>query len=228
MKRSTGGIFWPPTLETVFDSDSSTRVSTPNSEAARSRPWLASELKPRSFRPPMSVTRQTRMSEPARASVVVAAPVSAASSSSPPQPAAATERTATASSAASHSSLLFVLTSPPPLPLVRARFGRMILNRSAALGLVRARDALEVGFGDEHTAGLRALVAGDDPAPLQHVDQAPGTGVADAQATLEQRHRGGLRLDDDLDRAVEQRVLVRVELLVAPLVLLRLGRVQER
>ena len=52
------------------------------------------------------------------------------------------------------------------------------------------------------------------PAPLEHVDQPPGARVADAQAPLQQRDRRGLRGDDDLDRAVEQRVLVGVELAV--------------
>ena len=43
----------------------------------------------------------------------------------------------------------------------------------------------------EHLAGLRALVAGDHPAALEHVDQPPGAGVAEAQAALEHRGRGG-------------------------------------
>ena len=52
------------------------------------------------------------------------------------------------------------------------------------------------------------------PAPLEHVDQPSGPRVADAQPALEQRHRRGLGGDDDLDRPVEQRVLVGVELAV--------------
>ena len=42
----------------------------------------------------------------------------------------------------------------------------------------------------------------------------PGARVADAQAALEERDGRRLRLDDDLDRPVEQRILVRVEVAV--------------
>ena len=65
---------------------------------------------------------------------------------------------------------------------------------------IERRHAVEVGLADQHPARLRALVAGDDPAALEHVDQAAGARVADPQAALDQRHRGGLGLDDDLDR----------------------------
>ena len=76
-------------------------------------------------------------------------------------------------------------------------------------------EALELGLVDEHPPRLRALVAADDPAPLEHVDQPAGPRVADPQPALEQRDRRGLGRDDDLDRAVEQRILVRVELAVS-------------
>ena len=93
-----------------------------------------------------------------------------------------------------------------------------------------ADEALELVLGHEHAARLRALVAGDDPAPLEHVDQPAGPRVADAQAPLDQRHGRGLRLDDDLDRLVEQRILVRVELavVVVPVVARALGRLEQR
>src|SRR5579884_68915 len=67
---------------------------------------------------------------------------------------------------------------------------------------------------DEHPARLRALVAGDDPASLEHVDQPARARVADAQAPLQERDGRSLRLHDDLDRLVEERVVVRVELAV--------------
>ena len=38
---------------------------------------------------------------------------------------------------------------------------------------------IELGFADEHAPGLRTLVAGDDPAALEHVDQPARAGVAD-------------------------------------------------
>src|SRR5579863_2045558 len=72
---------------------------------------------------------------------------------------------------------------------------------------------------DEDAARLRPLVAADDPASLEHVHEAAGSRVADAEAPLEERDRGRLRLDDDLDRAVEERVVVRVEFAVCPVVL---------
>src|SRR5919106_1552410 len=88
---------------------------------------------------------------------------------------------------------------------------------------------LEVSLADQDAARLRALVAGNDPAPLQHVDQAPRARVADAQPALEQRDGGGLSLDDDLDRPVEEGILVRVEVLVALLpVPGRLRRLEQR
>src|SRR5262245_28206959 len=100
------------------------------------------------------------------------------------------------------------------------RFGR-----GATLG----NDPVELGLVDEHPSRLGALVAGDDAAPFEHVDEPAGTRVADPQAALEERRRGGLGLDDDLDRAVEERVFVGVELLVRIRVLgWRLGGLEER
>ncbi len=72
---------------------------------------------------------------------------------------------------------------------------------------------------EQHAPRLGALVAGDDPAPLEHVDEAARARVADTQAALEQRDGCRLRLDDHLDRAVEQRILVRVEVVVVVAVL---------
>src|SRR5438034_4179062 len=48
----------------------------------------------------------------------------------------------------------------------------------------RCEYAREVGFGHEHLARLGPLVAGDDASALEHVDQAPGARVAQAQAAL--------------------------------------------
>ena len=82
---------------------------------------------------------------------------------------------------------------------------------------------MELALLDEHPARLRALVAADDAAALEHVDEPAGARVADAQAALEERDRRGLRLDDDLDRLVEQRVVVGVEVAVLATVGVRVG-----
>src|SRR5919106_1783008 len=89
-----------------------------------------------------------------------------------------------------------------------------------SLGGDVSEDAIQVRFADEHSTRLGALVARDDAPALEHVDQAACPRVADSEAPLEKRDRGGLRLDDDLDRPVEQRILVRVEVAVE---FLRLG-----
>src|SRR5919109_3773831 len=99
---------------------------------------------------------------------------------------------------------------------------------AGSLGGSVRQDALEIALADEYPARFRTLVAGDDPAPLEHVDEAPGARVADAQAPLDERDRRGLGLHDDLDRALEERVLVGVEILVLVLVLLGAGRLEER
>src|SRR5436190_21708453 len=82
---------------------------------------------------------------------------------------------------------------------------------------------VELGLVDEDAARLRAFVAADDPAPLEHVDQAAGARVPDAQAALDERDGCGLRLHDDLDRLVEQRVVVGVEVAVLAAVLVGVG-----
>ena len=84
--------------------------------------------------------------------------------------------------------------------------------------------ARQVGLGDQHLARLGALVAGDDPAPLEHVDQPAGARVAEAQAALEHRGRRGAHLDDQLDRVAEQRILVGI--LAVGLVATALGRLR--
>src|SRR5207245_6824445 len=97
-------------------------------------------------------------------------------------------------------------------PQAASRTTSGTISRSFRTRLILLRDdALEIVELDEHAAGLRALVPGDDLAALEHVDQPPRARVADAQAPLQERHGRGLRLHDDLDRLVEQRVLVRVE-----------------
>src|SRR5207248_10763848 len=71
----------------------------------------------------------------------------------------------------------------------------------------------------EHAPRLRAFVAADDSAPLEHVDEAAGPRIADAQAALEKRDGRSLRLNNDLDRSVEQRVVVGIEVSVRAVVL---------
>src|SRR5262249_47338328 len=85
----------------------------------------------------------------------------------------------------------------------------------------------ELALSDEHTPRLRALVAGDDAAALEHVDQPPCPCVADPEAPLDERDRGGLGLDDDVDRLLEQRILVRIELLVVHVLREDLGQLQQ-
>src|SRR6266550_5662125 len=51
-------------------------------------------------------------------------------------------------------------------------------------------------LGDEDSPWLRALVARDDPAPLEHVDQPPRPRVAHPQPPLEERHGRRLGLRD--------------------------------
>src|SRR5204863_8022629 len=103
--------------------------------------------------------------------------------------------------------------------------GRILGRRNRSSG----REGL--GVADEHATRLRAFVRRDDPAALEHVDQAAGARVADAQATLKERDGGRLRLDDDLDRLLEQWILVRVEVAVEVFVAIRrlaLGRLEHR
>src|SRR4029079_5513444 len=92
-----------------------------------------------------------------------------------------------------------------------------------------AKSPLHVRFLDQHATGFRAFVAGDDAAALEHVDQAARTGIAHAETALQEARRGRLGGDDDLDRALEQRVLVGVELTVRVVVFFgwRLGRLEQ-
>jgi hypothetical protein len=89
----------------------------------------------------------------------------------------------------------------------------------------RARNALvgnhagQLGFINQDSAGFGPLVARDDAAALEHVDQPSCTRIADTQTALEQTRGGRLGCDDDLDRPLEQRVLVGVELTVVVVVL---------
>src|SRR5918992_5132156 len=101
-------------------------------------------------------------------------------------------------------------------------------RRRATLG--RADEALELALVHEHAPRLRALVARDDAAALEHVDQPAGPRVADAQAALDEADRRGLRLHDHLDGPVEQRILVRIELAVVlvEVVRERLGGLEQR
>src|SRR5205085_8020303 len=67
---------------------------------------------------------------------------------------------------------------------------------------------------DEDAARLRSLVAGHDPASLEHIDQPTCARIADSEAPLQERYRSGLRLDDDLDRLVQEQIVVGVEIAV--------------
>src|SRR5437588_7179058 len=75
-------------------------------------------------------------------------------------------------------------------------------------------DPRQVALAKRDLAGLRALVPGDDPAALQHVDQAARTRVAEPEPPLEHRRGGGPHLRDERDRLLQQRILVGVELLL--------------
>src|SRR5687767_1919566 len=68
---------------------------------------------------------------------------------------------------------------------------------------------------NQYASRFRSLIPRDDATPFQHVDQASRPRVADPQPALEQRDRGRLGLDDDLDRLLEQRILVGIEVVVA-------------
>src|SRR5215212_479351 len=90
------------------------------------------------------------------------------------------------------------------------------LCRTCAVALAqRGDDALDVGLRDEHLARLGALVAGDDVAALEHVDEAPRTGVTEPQPALQHGRRGGAHLGDEADRVLQERVLVGAERVVA-------------
>src|SRR5262245_46355783 len=85
-------------------------------------------------------------------------------------------------------------------------------TQRAPASIRRSGVLVDLRFVDEDTARLRSFIAADDASPLQHVDQTTGPPVADAQAPLQERDRRGLRLNDDLDRLVQERSVVRVEL----------------
>src|SRR6266508_2761974 len=106
--------------------------------------------------------------------------------------------------------------------IIRVRAGGLGVN-TFRISLGPVGDLSNCVLIDKHATRLGAFVAGNDPAPLQHVDQAAGTGVADAQAALKQRNRRGLGLDDALDCALKKRILVGIEFAVAVVVLARLG-----
>src|SRR4051812_29185281 len=93
------------------------------------------------------------------------------------------------------------------------RGDRTPFARRRLVTLVR-RNAFELVLGDEDATRLRPFVGRDDPAALEHVDEAAGPCVADAKPALEKRDAGSLGGDDDLDRLVEQWILVRIELAV--------------
>src|SRR5215208_3252241 len=81
--------------------------------------------------------------------------------------------------------------------LLRARLRAPLIAAAPAVARQHAR---QLPLGDENLPRLRALVTGDDPASLEHVDQASCAGVAHPQATLEHGYRRRLALDDDARR----------------------------
>src|SRR5215208_3918461 len=113
--------------------------------------------------------------------------------------------------------------------LLRARLRAPLIAAAPAVARQHAR---QLPLGDEDLPRLRALVTGDDPASLEHVDQASCAGVAHPQATLEHGYRRRLALDDDARRLVQEVVAVRREVVLAIalglLVDLEEGRVELR
>src|SRR6516165_4749250 len=182
-----------------------TRVWIPEA-CALSRPTFARWLNERSLRPAVSVTSAAFFAS-ALAPVAIATRPSEATST--PIAMLVLRNTFTCPS----------LGEVDPAALVgRLIFAQVGRSRqvckdtpgSARAGRCRqASGAVELCVGDEHPARLRSLVARDDPAPLEHVDQPPGARVADPESPLEERDRSGLRLHDDVDRLVEERILVR-------------------
>ena len=83
--------------------------------------------------------------------------------------------------------------------------------------LALAEDSRQVGRGDQYLARLRPFVTGDHAAAFEHVDQAAGAGVSDPQTALDHRYGSGLGVDHELDRFVEQVVLVGIEVAVGRL-----------
>ena len=82
-------------------------------------------------------------------------------------------------------------------------------------GRATAQDRRQLRDRNQDLPGLRALVARDDASALEHVDQAAGPRVADAQAALDHRDGGGLGLDHDARCVLEQIVLVGREVAAA-------------
>src|SRR4051812_28991108 len=200
------------------------------------RPVFASWLNDRSCRLPMSVTMAILNAASCLAGV--ADPIEVTTS--------AVAAMASTASAAIRVRVYF--TCPPIREMVRSLNGKttdpnpLLGRRSRHKQIIHklflrtaCESAFVADFGEyalihEHAARLRAFVAGDDPAALEHVDQASRARVADAQSALQERNGSRLRLDDDLDRAIEQRVLVGVEVSVARIVFRRLdlGRDEQR
>src|SRR2546423_2391171 len=101
--------------------------------------------------------------------------------------------------------LAAVLRPTSPIPKSAHAVGpRSRANPGLRLGEAR-EDARNVPFGDQHLARFRSFIARDHAAPLEHVDQPARTRVAQTQATLEHRGRGGAHLRDQRDRLLEQR-----------------------
>src|SRR3954447_4419258 len=75
----------------------------------------------------------------------------------------------------------------------------------------RVQHPRQIALRYEHLPCLASLIARDNSAPLHHVDQPPGSGVADTQAALEHRGGGCAHLHDRGDGVAEEIVGVGVE-----------------
>lgn len=87
-------------------------------------------------------------------------------------------------------------------------FNTFVMHPSTSLG------AHSVDFvllhGDQHLAGLTALVRPYDPPRFHRIDQPRRTGVPDAHTALQQRYGRLLRLQNDLHRLIVKLVLKQV------------------
>src|SRR5579863_10348307 len=90
---------------------------------------------------------------------------------------------------------------------------RRLPGRAGAFGQVH-EDARHVGLCDQNLTRLGTLVAGDDSATLEHVDQPARTRIPKPQTPLQHRGRCRAHRGDETDRLLQQGVLIRVETIV--------------
>src|SRR3954452_1756394 len=142
-------------------------------------PWFL--LKPLSLRPAMSVTS-------AALKLLFCVVVVLSPPPPPPQPAATSATVAAAANRTTTVRVLDLKMCPPLLPMICVTgpilmaLGAILERRAAALPeqLLGCGVRVVLALVHQHATRLRSLVAGDDPAPLEHVDQAAGPGVPDA------------------------------------------------